>query len=76
MILMIQFSGKGSFFSCCIVHGLGSRKKAVGVEEGEGMARRKTRLEGGEGMVQGSWIRIARERRLIQISTPVGIVIG
>jgi hypothetical protein len=74
MILKIQFSEKGSFFSCCIVHVLGSRKKAEGVEEG--MARRKTRCDGGEGMVQGSWIRIARERRLMQISTPVGIVIG
>jgi hypothetical protein len=49
MILMIQFSEKGSFFSCCIVHILGSRKKC----------------EGGEGMVQGSWIRVARERRLV-----------
>ena len=75
MILMVQFSEKGSFFSCCIVHLLG-RKKADGVEEGEGMARRKARCEGGEGLVQGSWIKIARERRLMQISTPVGIVIG
>ena len=48
------------------------------VEVGEGMARRKKGGTEGKGIVQGIWIliRIARERRLMQISTPVGIVIG
>jgi hypothetical protein len=40
---MIKFIEKESFFSCCIVHVLGLRKKAVGVVVGVGMARRKTR---------------------------------
>ena len=54
----------------------GVEEEGQGGEEGERMARRKTMCEGDEGMVQRSWIRIARERRLMQISTPVGIVIG